>query len=225
MKKVLSPRPSAFLPVAFYLNDVEEAIAILSENGSKPVMIGDDEYQFDSLEEFIQQRGKYPRALILEAESSCARLQLAGGTSIERGFISLPLRASLRVPPEPDLDSTYFRLRELLEKRRTLLSRILGPALWGLTAVFFALWIVSTIWLHWPRDYFFQFAILFFTVTALAGPRLLLGSRLNLERRHETTTFWSRNKDQLRWFFIASGSTVVGWFAKTVFDRMFHTKP
>jgi hypothetical protein len=61
VKKQPSRRRSNFPGKFLFLDDIEDAIGILSEYGDE-VNVSDDEYEVNSLKEFIDKREKSPRA-------------------------------------------------------------------------------------------------------------------------------------------------------------------
>jgi len=210
VKKRWSRRRSSFpgFPgVSVFLDDIEEVIGILGEGGNK-VSISDDEYEFDSLEEFINKRGKSPRVLALGKP----------GRSVEfRRFTGLVLD----VGRSAEHDATYFRLWDLLERRRTFRSRILYPPFWW--SVFLVMLGLSlpapTGSIVGSRE-LFRASMTCCLVALLSLPLFNL-SRINLARRHEATTSWSRNLEVL---IAGAIGALIGGVGVAVGERLLHLK-
>lgn len=202
--------------VRLYLDDIEGIAQQIHAAGFNPYF-ADDEYEFSDLEEFINVRGVTPSNFEVGTDTHDLSIDIHRWNFFGGLWFSA-LGATER-------EKLAFTIRELLERRRTLLSRVLQPAPWYTIAAFlFSASIISR----------------FVPAMAALAPELTLasvaicmvgmiaqsvahgfGSQVNLAHRHQTSTFWSRNADKL---ILAALSGIVGAILKTVWDKLVSSK-
>jgi hypothetical protein len=208
LKKKSRQRSEALPSVSLYRDDVEEAIAILAASGAK-VVVSDADYEYDSLDEFITHRGKSPRVLRLDT------------TAWDGPSLSVRRHRFAGVFLSSTDEGTYLRLKDLLRRRRTVLSRALGPWLWfGIAGVAVLLQLAQALrWIPFPDFSFLQWVGWLSLLMANLGLAFRGGffSRVYLGLRHEATSFWSRNAEKLT---IALVAAALGALGKALADRI-----
>jgi len=192
LKKVRGKfKASHHYSVHFYRDDFVQIINILSEI-SDQVEISDDDYVYESLDELISQKGLKPKKVFISSSSPYVSILLG------HRFIWIYSR-------ETDKESLYAydRIREVLRKRRSILSRVINPGV----AIFFS----SVLWLFFilipadlhkiiaPNDWTkASFFILLLGIPALSLFLRTGGfSSFTLIPFHEQNSFFSRQKDDL----------------------------
>ena len=118
MKKVEGISKSGYhYSVHFNRDDFDKIISILSEI-SDHVTISDGDYVYESLDELISQKGLNPKKVFISSA-------FPKSVSIHLELKSIWLSCSIS-----DKDSLYAydRIREILRKRRSILSRVINPA-------------------------------------------------------------------------------------------------
>jgi hypothetical protein len=197
--------------VSLYRDDIEELTAIITA-ATRSVSVSDGSYVFDSLEELITQRGTRPKTLILTG----------GGHSVVIKIRRLSgFGCTIYSSGSDETDVAFFKAREILKGKRTLLSRLFVPKFW--VVALFASMVVGFLSTHMAMpgrlavdrvsSYFFFFSMAMTGASFFVASGFMSG--VNLARRHEATTFWSRNGEKL---IIGLVSAILGIFAKSLFD-------
>lgn len=208
MKKMELSRNKQCMAVKLYRDDVEEIVRIISSH-YESVVISDEEYKYDSIEEFIEKRGTTPRYLGIKSKSHDVTLSIS-----HRWLPGTHLWSS----GDDKANTCFFAINEVLEKRRRLMTRLLVPApLFVLSLVLFVISLTSNVAY---RSALSNVALVV-SFAANAGVLVRCGafSSINLSRRHETTTFWSRNSEQWISGLVgallgAGGMKLVEWLIK-----------
>ena len=209
MERKKSSRSEALPAVVLYLDDVEEIIRIFLVSGGS-VTIADDDYTYDSLDELIARRGKHPRTLQLR------RAAFGVSVSIQR-FDAVGVHITAWGDESDEI--VYFKLKELLGRRRRFFARVMVPVVWfSITVLAMALafaqqrrWIPGS---H-ANPLAWIFVVGFILGCLSMFVRSGFGSTINLSRRHEATSFWSRNAEKL---IIGLFGALLGAFGKAVSD-------
>ena len=192
MKKVKGKyKDSHYYSIHFYRDDFERIINILLEVSAQ-VEIFDDDYVYESLDELISQKGLKPKKVFISSSSPYVSIRL------EPSSIWIYSR-------ETDKESLYAydRIREVLRKRRSILSRVINPGV--------AIFVSSVLWLFVifiPADLYNawfpnKWSRVLLVILALGIPALSLFLRtgglssFTLIPFHEQNSFFSRQKDDL----------------------------
>lgn len=213
MRQIRGSRSGHRPAVALYRDDIESIITVIGAGGEK-VSIADGDYEYESIDELITHRGTRPKRLKLSGVSFSS-------VTVEVSRLNT-MGCWLHASGEPTSEIAFFQLRELLDSRRTVLARLLIPKFWlGMTLVSLGAGMLSTqtnseIRLTIDRlavtTLLLSFALTMLSMFVSSG----LFSTVNLARRHEATTFWSRNGEKL---LIAVVAALFGGLIKYLFDR------
>jgi len=180
-----------YYPVNLYRDDFEQIINILSEI-SDQVEISDDDYEYESLDELINQKGLKPKKVFISSYSPHVVIDL------EPHSIFL-----YRSNSDKGALYAYDRIKEVLRKRRSILSRVINPAV-GI--FFFSIFIFLIIFIpidfvkswfpnRWSR---LSLIILLFGIPILSFFfKHGAFSSFFLIRFHERNNFFTRQKDDL----------------------------
>lgn len=194
MKRIEDRLNKALPSVALYRDDIELIIEKFKGYGFD-VVLSDQEYEFTDITEFIQKRGTRP-----------TEFQILGTLNYERVLLNVKRKTVfggvwLQGGTSEKGKAITFDILDIFKRRRTLLARLLGDTKWGV--------IGFVIYLFGICSYFFpavkparSFSMIaggfLMMLGGLAGGvRIGLGSSVNLELRHEASTFLSRNSDKL----------------------------
>lgn len=206
MKKRADDQDKKFPPCTLFLDDIEEIIQQI-KSVTSDIGISDKSYEFDSIEELIQNSG-----------SKIKELKLRGryGISVNIAKHSIYLFVS---GYDEKYIGVFYILREFLKSKVGWLRRFLRPMRW-LFIVWFSLIgvpIISTIIKHKPElkvidqiyTIIFGLMLLFYVISLLLTWK---GSTIYLERRHKVSKFWERNRDTIIVGIITAiiGGIVVG---------------
>jgi len=187
-------RSDNYHSIHLYREDLEQIIDILSEI-SEQIEISDGEYVYDSLDELITQKGLKPKKIFIRVLTSTLL-----DVTIRLKFNSIWLSCS-----NSDKDSLYAydRIREILTKKRSILSRVFNPIFAVFVSFSLLLFLIlvpfdlraSLFSNYWRTELFF---ILLFGIPVLSvALRLGCFSSFNLIRSNEQINFFSRQKDDL----------------------------
>jgi len=197
--------------IAFYRDDIEEIFAILNA-ACKKVTISDGTHSFSAVDELIQAKGSRPRELSLHSESPYVSLSIK------------PLSVTgvhLFAERSEDAEFPFLKIKEYLRSRAPRLGLPFPyPVAWVLLAMGI---LANVVDLRFP-DLIPTWIPLAFNIAAFISFTILLIERgcfcrIRLERRHEATTFWSRNGERLIVVLIgvilgALGKELVTWVIK-----------
>jgi len=202
--------------VRLYLDDIEGIAQQIRAAGFN-VRFSDDEYEFSDLEEFIKVRGTVPSNF--EVGTVTHGLMI----SIHRWRFFGGLWFSAFDATERE--KLALTIRELLDRRRTLLSRVLLPAPWyAIAALLFSASSASRFvpaMAALAPGLFVAFVAILVVGMIAQGVASGFGSQVNLAHRHQTSTFWSRNADKL---ILGALSAIAGAILKTVWDSLVSSK-
>lgn len=196
MKAIQQSRGQSGPAVKLYLDDIEEIITILKE-GNDSVSISDDKNSYDDIQEFISKQGVRPRQL----ELSCAT---HGRVTVQLKTLSLMgvwVYCGQPFAGEESGELKFFRILEVLNRRRRLISHLFSMRLWLCIAMTSLLMII----LLKPFEVTSVLIRFLGLVTMISAILSLLStlastgfpSSINLSRRHETSTIVSRNAEAL----------------------------
>lgn len=173
--------------ITFFRDDVEEILAILNAT-CKNVTISDGTYSFGSVDELIQTKGSRPR-----------ELSLSGGSP----YVSLSIKpltltgVHLYADGSEGAEIPFLKTKEYLRRRARRLGLSL-PLPWVLLGMGILTNILNLrfpdlipIWI--PMAFNILASITFLNRLIERG----VFCRIRLERRHEATTFWSRNGERI----------------------------
>jgi len=181
--------------IAVYRDDLEEIISILTET-CKQVIIEDNEYRFNSLDELFAKRGPYPSQLSINSREPFVIFNVR----------IKPRHTTLGTSGDGDNLAPYFRVKAILESRKRkgldavfMLGPFLSIAIIGLVWAPVTKRIASGFW------FWLVFTILVTALLSLMVSQVFWGqgayARIVLKRKHEDETFWTRNKDKI-WLLI-----------------------
>lgn len=192
MKKVEGiSKSSHHYSVHLYRDDFEQIVNILSEI-SDQVYISDDDYVYESLDELISQKGLKPKKVFISSSSPSVSIRLEPN--------SIWLHCS-----DSDKDSLYAydRIREVLRKRRSILSRIINPVV-GIAVYSFLMllfmFIPGDLIYAWVPNKWSRLSLVILSIGIPILSFFLKGgafSSFALIRFHEQTSFFTRQKDDL----------------------------
>jgi general stress protein CsbA len=192
MEKKKSPTQLAsWFSVNLYRDDLEEIIEKLTET-CKEVIIEDNEYRYDSLDDLFTKRGPNPKQLSINSREPYVIFNVK----------IKPRWTSLGTSGEGDNLVPYFYIKQLLEsKKRSGLEFLLtGPQstlffllIIGLVFIPASIRAVIPGWIKWT------YIISLMVVSVTLGQLYNFGAftKLSLKRKHEEPSFWARNKDEL----------------------------
>ena len=188
---------SAFGPsITFFRDDIEEILAILKATCPE-VKISDATHRFDSLDELIEKKGERPSQLLLNGWSPYVSLDIRPLTS--SGVHLFATSSSHSEAQDPEVP--FLKIKGYLNKR----GYVGPPSPRGLVRVLYAVAFIAFISGPFlPRsipNVLTATVSLGFILMCAASLRLLADhgffSRIRLGRRHQATTFWSRNAERL----------------------------
>jgi hypothetical protein len=206
---------SVFGPsMTFFRDDIEEILAILAAS-CREVTISDATHTFHSLDELIEKKGQQPTQLSLTGATPHIRLSI-------KPLEQVHLFATAPFGQDPDPELPFLRIKEYLSNR----GGSVGPStprpkvqlLWVLGLLpFFALLLPGLI----PKP-LIHTAALVGAILMIAGIPVSMNdngffSRIRLGRRHQATTYWSRNAERLIVGFIGA---VLGALASELVHRL-----
>jgi hypothetical protein len=180
-------------PVKLYLDDIEEIINKIQFVCSK-VKIANKDYEFDSIEEFINNSGKKIKELSIDGRSPNISID------IKKFKINLFTTGETEA-----VIGLWYNLKEFLKSKSAWYSRFLNAWVWGLTlwSFLFISKIILDITISYPEVYkvvnvfsivILAILLLFFLLSLLKHWN---GSTIHLERRHKASNFWERNRDNI----------------------------
>lgn len=204
--------------VSLFRDDLDDIINIISEV-SDHAKISDDNYEYDSLDELLKERGSKPKILSISSNLYDVYINFKPSSV----FVSCSGR-------DRDTIYAYDRITEILRKRRSILSRIFNPVV-GI--IFFCILLLLSLFLDdlpyinvdnihkWFPEWYTQ---LVFILSLSAVPvfalflRIGASSSIVLLRRHEQKNFFARQKDDLIKLTIACAA---GAFLTELVRRLF----
>lgn len=215
--KTRNERFGAHLPaVRLYLDDIEGIGQQIRAAGFNPRFA--DENEFSDLEEFIKVRGAAPSNFEVGTDDHDLTISIHRWDFFFGGLWFSAFDATGK-------EKLILSIRELLDRRRTLLSRVLQPAPWNtIAALLFCAAIISRFvpaMVGLAPELALASVAIFVVGTIAGGVARGFGSQVNLMHRHQTSTFWSRNADKL---ILAALSGIVGAILKTVWDNLVGSK-
>jgi NADH:ubiquinone oxidoreductase subunit 5 (subunit L)/multisubunit Na+/H+ antiporter MnhA subunit len=188
--------------VKLFLDDIEEVLQILATS-CQTVSIQDKDFEYQSLDEVIQKRGKHPKTLHLIGYNPYVVLSISG-------FIrSVHLFAN---GEEPSM-IPFAKIKSILERnKRGWVHGILGPAMITAYSITLIGW-----FLRLPISLALRItlvAILLILISVL-GVSIEHGmlSILSLGNKSEKGSFWSRNRDSI-WLALITAivTALLTWF-------------
>lgn len=176
--------------VKLYLDDIEAIADSLAKLGT--VRYSTREYTFDSLDELVRFEGKRPTMLSVIPEGRKAYFAFR-----RSGALGISMYAEDSDPAQAAL----LRIQNVLNRRTRFLARITNSRAWFAIA----LACLGQGLLQTAVPALRPFSVVAFPLMFFAFGVGLLGvwtrhgsfSSVNLARRHESTTFWSRNAETL----------------------------
>jgi hypothetical protein len=195
--------------VSLYRDDLEEMIDVLRASASG-VVISDDKYEYDSLDELETEKGtmldeiniKTPLPMKLEAKGM--------------SFVILELKKeALIFAGGPESEIPFLKLKEIIQSKRSWLYKIFNPWVWGSAACLFASLLA---YLHFVKTLPYAIGLLIlvpvivgFVISLLERSNIFFS--INLSKRHAVSTFWSRNKDKIILILVTSAisATLGAW--------------
>lgn len=178
-----------------YREDIEYIIQHIQER-NYPLTISDDQFEYETLEEVLSNRGFSPENLHIEVKYE--------GDSIRLFFSKR--RINIHIWGVGDLRAVGFEIIDYLETRPKIVPEMIDPSKW--LGVSFGLIIFSVLWDGIDKGgvpdeigYFFVGTLLLSVITGLYKWTV---PGLSLQRSHEN--FWRRNKDRV--FLLIIGATL-----------------
>lgn len=178
--------------VKLYRDTIEEILDILTKY-CKEVVIASEGYEYESLDELESKRGSDLKEIELKGRSPYVYFHASRG-SMGRSWVAADGEGA---------ETPYFLICNLLIRhRRTWLRLILNPLV---CLLYFAIWLSLLFIFRQPiRSHSLVIpisllSISFFIILALQANATYLGQYclITLRRRHEKSTFWLRNKDEI----------------------------
>ena len=191
--------------VSLYRDDLDRIVEILRA-GSKSFEIRDDEFKYDSLDEMRGRVGTNPSCIQLRGFTPAVFVTIRRfgfpGVHVFRG-------------DEPEAEAPYLQVRDILERRVRLLSRVFDLRVWP--ALLVGVLLLSAVANSNVTSASPRLLVVALICAALLSLVLKTGSLsvISLTRRHETDTFWRRHVEKL---LIASAGAIIGIVFKSLWD-------
>ena len=203
---------SADLPcLELYRDEFEELLQILKVTEKTTTVLAVGAYQYDSLEEIQAHRGNRLRGIRISTLNPFVFIGLSEGPS---GNEIYALDAS------DVADGVFYRAREfLLSKRRVVDTRLAALIeATGLGLILLALLLSAFIGKYIPAWMGLTLPLLGFGC-AVGGLVLkeTVSSSLNLQKRHEVSSFWTKNRDEVVKYLLF---TILGFLLKYLYDKV-----
>lgn len=190
-KKKAPTQLASWFSVNLYRDDLEEIVEKLTET-CKQVIIEDNEYKYDSLDDLYKKRGPNPKQLSINSREPYVIFNVR----------IKPRWTSLGTSGEGDNLVPYFYIKQLLEskKRGGLEFLLTGPQsmlfyllLIGLILIPRSIRSVVPNWAQWT----YIASVLVVSVTLGRLYNFGAFTKMSLKRKHEELSFWDRNKDDI----------------------------
>ena len=182
-----------------FRDDVELILSMLKEAGVDNVEITDDEYKYDSLDDLIENRGKYPDRICIKGK----RIDSAGNSSsllinLKAGYISITIRG------DRDIIALGYLFESIFKKRRLKWYNLyIFSTRNALINIFLLIFLIAGLWLHSERNNLqfsfnhYLWPIVFWMVVILySESNPLTKPRIELIKRHESS-FYNNNKNKI----------------------------
>jgi hypothetical protein len=192
--------------VSLYKDDLDDMIEVLRASASN-VVISDGESEYASLEELEKQKGSTLNAITIQTSQP---------------YISLRLKKKARLfcASDPDAETPFLRLKEMMQSRKSVASLIWDP--WACWVSAIALMILGVITKNPISSLYFIGAILVWS----SGLLWYITScnvffSINLAKCHAVTTWWSRDRDKIIFGLIFAVGTAIGGVTVKIIDKFF----
>lgn len=178
--------------IRIYRDDLEEIITILKEV-CKEVIIEDNEYRYDSLDEVLTKHGPNPKQLSINSRDPLVIFNVR----------IKPRHTTLGTSGDGDNLAPYFRVKQILETKMGGIKHYmlsLVPSFTGFGLIFLHVGLNkrfgSSGWTYWLRlSTFVIVGISILVLQTLYNQGAF--TKISLKRKHEEATFWTRNKDTI----------------------------
>ncbi len=210
MKQKQHALHSSIPSVRLFYEDINSIIKIITDSCER-IEISDGEYEFESIEELMRERGNNLKQLYISGHNPYISISFERGCSRTRLFAS-----SENIVAE----ANFFKIRELLLQRKMWLNHVFNPVT-GFVA-FLSLIILSTelvismfpsllLWVS-----FYLLAILIPVFSFLFSCNFF--NSISLNKAHESRPFWIRNKDAIILLII---SVIIGGIVTWIVTNLF----
>jgi len=194
-------------PVTLYIDDISEILEKM-EHVCKEIKLGDEKYKYESLEELKKHRG-----------NKVKEIEICGYYP----FLTLEIGKYVNISTSGETEAViglWYSLKDYLKRKSPWYSKILTAGSWGISSLLL-LSLLPLVLITFPKikePYFNVMAIsgFFYILSFLVR---LKGSTIYLERKHQISNFWGRNRDKIIMLLIGSILTLLGaLFMKFVFN-------
>jgi hypothetical protein len=176
---------------ALYRDDLDEIVAKLTET-CKQVIIEDNKYRYDSLDDLFDKQGPHPNQLSINSRDPLVIFNVR----------IKPRYTTLGTSGDGDNLAPYFSVKEILEsKKRGGLGAFLNSPL--STLLFFLLVIIVLFipGLGSPVLTLIRWLFLFVMLVSSVTLQMLYDrgafTTISLKKKHEEGSFWTKNKDTI----------------------------
>ncbi len=214
MKKVDDSKFIVVPSVSLFREDVDSILDIFRKH-AKEVKISDGNFEYDSIEELNDERGDKIKKLILKAFNPFHfslrfdRSDIINGTTL---YVSSQEETAL---------TTFYQIKEILLRRKKMANYVFHPLI-GIIAVILLVVILSAPEEKLKEIFPSRALRVFLLLTLFSVPILSLMYRIgsffsiNLKKAHESSSFLSRQKDDLIKLLIGA---ILGGFVTWLFTK------
>ena len=211
-RRIKTPESHLLLkPVRLYLDDLENIVEMFKSRGFE-IELSDSDYEFDSLEEIKDYRGKKIRVLNLNSKSERVLHDIKIQFSKRHIWLS-------RHSDDENILLLWHELKDFLKSKLYWHQRVLDFNIWGLILL------LSPSFIFYPMIFGASSSLvkemMWFLFPCILGPLFIsilwtwYFPGLYVDRRFRVLNFWQRNSDNIILLLIGA---VLGFLVKWLFD-------
>jgi hypothetical protein len=208
MRTLKKQTPPKIPSVVLWREDLRGFDALVRSLVSGPVKLTDDNYEYDSIDEFFAKSGPEPRSLEFSAREPYVSIKLARSNP------------SIYIGDSNDFETIAYRIDEFLKARRLTFAWLYYWPAWTVPLQIGGLALSGTSIVLQPSA-FTIWSFVFVFLAILAGFSFLTGRVAlirNYERRDRAFESVAKRQDLLNKFLIGASSVIAGILLKAAWD-------
>ncbi|OIQ96978.1 hypothetical protein GALL_210450 [mine drainage metagenome] len=202
-----------FPPLRLYRPDIEEIIHI-AEGGELIVKLSDDSYDFESLDDLIENRGKRIKKLNINLVPKDSAYEYV---TIDVDTDGITITAT----KNEKLALIWHEIKEVIGNKQPWYARFMRPFSWGAGGILLLVLAPKReqiqVGSEWTLHLWVGLMLLCFLMYGLSGLYLFKSKGIYLQREHEIEGFWGRYGEKIVLLVIG---TVLGVAGKVIADRL-----